>query len=157
MKVNIGIPEKNLRNSSVLLSAVLATEMTLYIKTRKFHWNVSGESFMELHKLFEDQYKQLEEAIDEIAERIGKLGQKAIGTMQEFTKFSALKENPGKYGSAKEMLSELLRDHETVTVLLRKDIDASADKNKDAGTADFLTGLMEQHETIAWIIRRYLN
>jgi starvation-inducible DNA-binding protein len=47
--------------------------MTLYIKTRKFHWNVCGESFMEIHKLFENQYKQLEESIDEIAERINKL------------------------------------------------------------------------------------
>ena len=80
MKLNIGISEKNLKNSSSLLTTVLATEMTLYIKTRKAHWNVTGESFMELHKLFENQYKQLEESIDEIAERIGKLGQKTIGT-----------------------------------------------------------------------------
>ena len=85
MKPNIGISEKNLKNSSELLSIVLADEMALYIKTRKAHWNVTGESFMELHKLFENQYKQLEESIDEIAERIGKLGGKTIGTMQEYS------------------------------------------------------------------------
>jgi starvation-inducible DNA-binding protein len=157
MNPNIGISEKNLKNSAALLSAVLATEMALYIKTRKAHWNVSGESFMELHKLFEGQYKQLEESIDEIAERIGKLGHKTIGTMQEFSKMSGIKENPGKYGSSKEILHELLKDHETVIIKLRKDIDECAQKNKDAGTADYFTGLLEQHETIAWILRRYMN
>lgn len=157
MKLNIGISEKNLKNSADLLSSVLATEMTLYIKTRKAHWNVTGESFMELHKLFENQYTQLETSIDEVAERIGKLGQKTIGTMQEFLKLSSIKENPGKYASSKDLLVELLKDHEGIIIMLRKDIDACAEKNKDAGTADFLTGLMEQHETIAWILRRYLN
>lgn len=157
MKPNIGISEKIMKNSAGLLATVLANEMSLYIKTRKFHWNVSGESFMELHKLFENQYKQLEESIDEIAERIGKLGQKTIGTMNEFIKLSAIKEKPGKYGSSTEDIKELLSDHETVIIELRKNIDDCADKNKDAGTADFFTGLMEQHETIAWILRRYLN
>jgi starvation-inducible DNA-binding protein len=157
MKMNIGISEKNLKNSAELLSGVLANEMTLYIKTRKFHWNVAGESFMELHKLFEAQYTQLEASIDEIAERIGKLGHKTIGTMQEFSKLSSIKENPGKYAGSKDLLVELLKDHETVIILLRKDIDTAGEKNKDAGTADFLTGLMEQHETIAWTLRRYLN
>lgn len=157
MKPEIGITEKNLQNSISLLSVVLSDEMTLYIKTRKFHWNVSGESFMELHKLFQAQYTELEEAIDEVAERIGKLGGKSIGTMKEFSELTKLKESPNKYPSQKEMLNELLGDHETVIVQLRKDIDISADENKDAGTADFLTGLMEQHETIAWTLRRYLS
>lgn len=157
MKPNIGISEKNLDCAIALLSTGLSNEMMLYVKTRKSHWNVAGESFMELHKLFEGQYKQLEESIDEIAERIGKLGGKTIGTMIEFSKLSSIKENPGKYSSSKDMIQELLKDHETVIIQFRKDIDACADKSKDVGTADFLTGLMEQHETTAWILRRYLN
>ena len=157
MKLNIGISEKKLKASSDLLTSVLANEMALYIKTRKFHWNVAGESFMELHKLFENQYKQLEESIDEIAERIGKLGHKTIGTMQEFSKLSSLKEQPGKYASSKDLLIELLKDHETIIIMLRKNIDDCAEKIEDAGTADFFTGLMELHETIAWTLRRYLG
>ncbi len=157
MKPNIGISEKNLKNSAQLLSAVLADTMILYVKTRKSHWNVTGESFMELHKLFEHQYKQLEESVDEIAERIGKLGERTIGTMEEFLKHTTLKETPGKYLSSKEILRELLNDHENIIVKLRKDIMESVEKNKDVGTADFLTGLMKQHETTAWIVRRYLN
>ncbi|MBK9732821.1 MAG: DNA starvation/stationary phase protection protein [Chitinophagaceae bacterium] len=157
MKPNIGISEKNLKAITIMLSAGLADAMTLYIKTRKFHWNVAGESFMEYHKLFENQYTLLEESIDEIAERINKLGSPTIGTMGEFLAQSTLKESPGKYPSSKEMVKELLNDHESVIIQLRKNIDECADTYKDAGTADFLTNLMESHETIAWTLRRYLN
>ncbi len=157
MKPKIGISEKNLQKSSTVLSLTLADEMILYIKTRKFHWNVSGDSFMELHKLFQGQYTELEIIIDEVAERINKLGEKTIGTMKEFSKLTRLKENPDKYPNQKEMMKELLVDHEIIIIQLRKDIVACEEENKDAGTADFLTGIMKQHETIAWILRRYLN
>jgi starvation-inducible DNA-binding protein len=157
MKPQIGISEKNLSRVIDLLSTGLSNEMTLYVKTRKSHWNVSGDSFMELHKLFENQYRQLEESIDEIAERIGKLGGHTIGTMKEFSSLASIKETPGKYPSSKDMLKELLKDHESIIVQYRKDIEDCSGKDKDAGTADFITGLMEQHETIAWTLRRYLN
>jgi starvation-inducible DNA-binding protein len=157
MKPQIGITQEHLKNSISILSSVLANEMTLYVKLRKFHWNVSGESFMEFHKLFEGQYTQLEDSIDEIAERIGKLGGKTIGTMKEFSDLTIIKELPNHYPSQKEMVTELLEDHETVIIHLRKDVDISAEENKDAGTADFLTGLMEAHETMAWTLRRYLE
>ena len=157
MKIKIGITEAHLKNSISILSSILANEMTLYIKLRKFHWNVSGQSFMELHKLFEGQYTQLEVSIDETAERISKLGGKTIGTMREFSDLTIIKESPNQYPGQKEMLQELVEDHETLIVQLRKDVDASADENKDAGTADFLTGLMLAHETMAWTLRRYLE
>jgi len=157
MQPHLGISEKNLKSVTSLLSAVLADAVVLYTKTRKFHWNVSGESFMELHLLFEKQYNELEEAIDEIAERINKLGGKTIGTMKEFLEMTRLKEAPGKYPSRKEMIKELLEDHESIVIQLRKDVDECTDKLKDAGTADFLTNLMEAHETNAWKLRRYFE
>lgn len=156
MKPAIGISNERLEVSVKILANILADEMVLYIKTRKFHWNVSGESFMELHKLFQAQYTELEETIDEIAERIGKLGSKTIGTMSEFSALTRLKESPKVYPSQKEMLNELKNDHETLIVELRKDIDECVE-NRDAGTTDFLTGIMIQHETFAWILSRYLN
>jgi len=157
MKPNIGISEKNLKGITELLSGILADASVLYTKTRKFHWNIKGESFMEFHKLFENQYKQLEEAIDEIAERINKLGSPAIGTMKEFTSLTHIKESPGKYPDSMGMVKELLMDHESVIVALRKAVDDCTQKFKDTGTADFLTELMENHETIAWTLRRYFN
>ncbi|MEQ1586982.1 MAG: DNA starvation/stationary phase protection protein [Cyclobacteriaceae bacterium] len=157
MKPEIGISEKYLHHSISQLSSLLSDEMVLYVKTRKFHWNVGGDSFMELHKLFQTQYTELEETVDLVAERISKLGGKTIGTMKEFTKLSRLEESPDEYSSQKEMLKELLKDHELIIVQLRKDINGGAENGKDAGTADFITGIMEQHETTAWILRRYLN
>ena len=157
MKPDIGISGKKLNAVTDLLSLVLADQVTLYTKTRKFHWNVGGESFMEFHKLFENQYKKLEESIDEVAERISKLGGKTIGTMEEFGSLTSVKEHPGKYTTSKEMILELLEDHELVIIELRKYVDTCSEKYSDAGTTDFLTGLMEEHETIAWTLRRYLN
>jgi len=157
MKPHIGLSEKTLNGVTALLSVVLANQVLLYTKTRKFHWNVSGESFMELHKLFEDQYNQLEKAIDEVAERINKLGRPTIGTLKEFAELASIKESPGKYPSSTEMLKELLGDHEAAIILLRKDVDECTDKLHDTGTADFLTEMMKTHETIAWTLRRYLK
>ncbi|MFV8271372.1 Dps family protein [Flavobacterium sp. GT2N3] len=157
MKLQIGISQEHLKNSIAILSSILANEMTLYVKLRKFHWNVSGESFMEFHKLFEGQYTELETSIDEIAERISKLGGKTIGTMKEFSDLTIIKESPNQYPSRKDMVKELLQDHETVIVHLRKDVNTSAEENQDAGTADFLTGLMQAHETMSWTLRRYLE
>ena len=157
MQPNIGLSPKNLKSIAEILSFVLSDAIVLYIKTRKFHWNVSGNSFMELHKLFEKQYKILEEAIDEIAERINKLGAKTPGTMQEFLDMTSLKESPGRYPSQKEMLKDLLHDHEAVIIQLRKYIDDCDEKYGDMGTSDFLTDQIKEHETIAWTLRRYLQ
>lgn len=157
MKANIGLSVKNLSGITTMLTRVLADAIMLYTKTRKFHWNVSGNSFMELHKLFEDHYTKLEQAIDEIAERINKLGAKTPGTMQEFLQNTSLKESPGKYPAQLEMIKELLKDHETVIVMLRKNIDDAEEKFEDKGTADFLTDLLREHETLAWTLRRYFN
>lgn len=157
MKPKIGISDNQLQKSINLLAIVLSDEMTLYIKTRKFHWNVAGESFMEMHKLFEKQYSELEEVIDIVAERISKLGGKTIGTMNEFTLLTRILEHPNKYPVQRAMISELLSDHEILIQELRKDIDLCAEENNDAGTADMLTGIMQQHESISWILRRYLN
>lgn len=156
MKPDIGLSQKNLETSINVLSLVLADEVVLYTKTRKFHWNVSGNSFMELHKLFEEDYKVLEINIDEIAERINKLGGKTIGTMKEFLDKTNLKEAPNVYPNQKEMITELLSDHETIIKSLRDDIE-KCDELNDAGSADFLTGLLKQHEKIAWVLRRYLS
>jgi starvation-inducible DNA-binding protein len=157
MKVKIGITEAHLKNGISILSSALANQMTLYVKLRKFHWNVSGASFMEFHLLFEGQYKKLEMAVDETAERIGKLGGRTIGTLKEFADLTVIKESPNEYPDQKEMLKELIADHETIIIQLRKDIESSEGENKDAGTAEFITGLMLDHETMAWKLRKYLE
>lgn len=155
MEPKIGITKKELESSINCLTTVLANEMLLYTKTRKFHWNVSGNSFMELHKLFESQYTALEQEIDEIAERICKLGGNAIGTMKEFIDNSILKENL-KTVDQREMLHELLTDHETVLKQLR-DFVKTVEETQDYGTTDFLTALIQKHEEQSWMLRKYID
>jgi starvation-inducible DNA-binding protein len=155
MNLNIGISPKDLKKSTNILASILSNEMILYVKTRKFHWNISGNSFMELHKLFEDQYRIIESNIDEVAERISQLGEKTIGTMKEFIENSTLKESPKEYVSQKNMLEELLQNHEQLITEFR-DYIPSFEESNDAGSADFVTGLLQQHEKMAWILRRYL-
>lgn len=93
MEAKIGLPKKDLTKSIDNLTLLLANEMLLYVKTRKFHWNISGNSFMELHKLFEVHYNLLEKTADEVAERISALGGKAIGSMKDFIKHGQIEEN----------------------------------------------------------------
>lgn len=157
MKVNIGISDANLKKIYALLNKTLADANIFYIKLRKFHWNLKGPDFMEYHLLFEKQYEGVEKAIDEIAERITSLGGVAIGTTEEFSKLSQLKESAGKVPSEDQMLKELLADHETMIRTLRENIDKCDEDYKDAGTADFLTDLIREHEKNAWKLRQYIR
>ena len=155
MKPDLGIKEQNLTEINDLLNHVLADGNVLYIKLRKFHWNLSGDNFMELHKLFEEQYDAVAEAIDEVAERISTVGGVAIGTTSELAELSLLIENPGKIPSNQEMIKELVNDHETIVKSLRKFVDDTEEKYGDKGTSNFLNGLMQAHEKMAWKLRKY--
>lgn len=157
MKTNIGLAEKNLAGSVEVLNRLLSDEYVLYTKTRNYHWNVTGPDFQELHKFFESQYEELEAIVDEVAERAKALGGNALGTLQEFSQKTRLKEAPGESPDAKRMIANLLADHESVIRALREDLAACGEKFGDAGTSDFLTGLMEKHEKTAWMLRAYLQ
>jgi starvation-inducible DNA-binding protein len=157
MKTDIGISIKKLKKSTDVLTVLLSNETVLYIKTRKFHWNVKGDSFMELHRLFQDQYTELEGIIDAVAERIGKLGENTPGTMKEYLDKAIIEESPELYPTQKEMLAELLSDHEKLIRQIRKEIEALSEQASDVGSIDFITGIIEDHESIAWVLRRFLH
>jgi starvation-inducible DNA-binding protein len=157
MQPNIGLTAAQRQGVAHILTALLADEYLLYTKTRNYHWNVVGRQFNDLHKFFEAQYGQLNDIVDEVAERIRALGAPAIGTLAEFTQHARLKEQPGHYPEAREMLANLLADHEAVIQRLCVDLDTCAGEYHDMGTNDFLTGLMEQHEKMAWMLRAFLT
>ncbi len=156
-KTNIGLTKEQLEGSINILNRVLADEFLLYTKVRKYHWNVRGLQFNDLHKFFEELYTELEIVIDEVAERVRTLNGFAIGTVSEFAKVSRLKEFPGDYPKALEMIKNLLAEYETIIRELRSDIDACEEENHDMGSADFLTGIMEKHEKKAWMLRSLLD
>lgn len=155
-KVNIGITEKNRQAVAASLNQILADEHILYNKTRSYHWNVEGSSFMELHKLYEEQYTALAEIIDEIAERIRTIGHYAEGRLVELLKLATLKE-PEVPTGFKQQIPNLDADHEKIIINLRKQITEFDEKYKDIGSSDFLTGLLKQHEKMAWMLRSYVG
>ncbi len=157
IKPDLGLKDSARKGVAGLLASVLADEYVLYTKTRNFHWNVTGSRFQDLHKFFESQYEAIDETIDEVAERIRALGESSLGSLAEFLSATRLKEAAGKPLPADEMLSALLADHESLAKNLRKDIDQCGDEFKDVGTQDFLTGLLEQHEKQAWMLRSFLE
>lgn len=156
MSVNIGIPVKDLQAVANELQKVLADEFVLYTKTRNYHWNVEGDNFMELHKFFETQYEELDEIMDEVAERIRMLGHYSEARLKDFIQLTRLDE-PAYTSDQKQQLQNLLSDHEILIQALRKDINAFSDQYKDLGSADFVTGLLRHHEKSAWFIRSYLK
>jgi starvation-inducible DNA-binding protein len=157
MNPNLGIDESHRGEVVRLLNALLADEYVLYTKTRNYHWNVVGPQFNDLHKFFEAQYEALGEAVDEVAERARTLGGQAAGTLAEFLQLARLREQPGKSPDARGMITSLLADHETLARQLRRDVEATANKYGDVGTSDFLTGLLEKHEKMAWMLRAFVT
>jgi starvation-inducible DNA-binding protein len=157
MRPNIDITEGNLLSVAKLLNNILADEYVLYTKTRNAHWNVQGANFMELHKFFESQYDVIDSTIDDVAERVRSLGHFAIGSMKDFLAIARLLENHDNFTQPKSIIETLLADHETIIRILRKDAAACANEYGDLGTSDFLTGIMEQHEKMAWMLRAYIS
>jgi starvation-inducible DNA-binding protein len=157
MQPNIGLSYQQRQGVAQILGPLLSDEYVLYTKTRNYHWNVAGPQFNDLHKFFEAQYNELNDIVDEVAERTRALGEPAIGTLAEFVQHSRLKEHPGHYAEAHDMLANLLLDHETLIQQLRRDLEICAEAYHDMGTNDFLTGLMERHEKMAWMLRAFLE
>ena len=140
-----------------MLNTLLADEYVLYTKTLNYHWNVEGQNFSELHKFFESQYEELSSIIDSVAERARALGGKALGSLSEFLHHARIKEAPKSNQKAQAMIKELLSNHEAISAYLRKDLETCDKVHHDMGTNDFLTGLMEKHEKMAWMLRAFIS
>lgn len=157
MNTEIGITDKNRKAVAIELSRLLADEFLLYTKTRNAHWNVEGDDFHSMHLFFESQYEALDETMDSVAERIRQLGHYAPATLKEFLDLTQLTEKSRAKNDSQGFIKELLADHESVIIFLRENINRFANDFKDAGTSDFITGLMEEHEKMAWMLRAHLK
>ncbi|PRD48724.1 DNA starvation/stationary phase protection protein [Sphingobacterium haloxyli] len=154
---SIGIKEKDSHAVAAILNKLLADEHVLYVKIRNAHWNVEGPDFHSQHLFFESLYGELAETIDEIAERIRSIGHYAVGTMKEFLELTQLTERRYKKNDSQGLIKELLSDYEAIIVSIREQIDKVGEKHNDAGTEDFLVGIMEAHEKTAWMLRAHLR
>lgn len=152
-KVNTGISNANTKKVSDELNKVLADEFVLYVKTLKFHWNIEGRDFHALHIFLEEQYNELQKIIDEVAERIRKIGNYANGSLKQFLTDTSLNEHTATTTVTESMLSELVSNHESIIRNCRDLIDDFDEKYDDAGSSDFITGVMKKHEKMAWMLR----
>jgi len=156
-KLNIGLTEDQRAGVVNLLNRDIADAYLTLIKTKKFHWDVVGPQFRSLHQIWEEQYQALTENIDAMAERVRALGGFPVGTAEGFLSHASVKEQPDNIPLATEMVAQLVDDHELIIRNLREHVDQCSEEFHDEGTADFLTGLMEQHEEMAWMLRSFIE
>src|ERR1700744_4678690 len=145
MNASIGISPEHLQAVAAEMSKLLADEFILYTKTRNAHWNVEGPDFHTKHVFFEEQYEQLDDIMDSVAERIRQLGHYAPATLQSFLQLTHLTEKLEQKNDSLDYIKELLTDHENIIIFLRGNINRFANEYGDAGTSDYITGLMETH------------
>jgi starvation-inducible DNA-binding protein len=150
MASNVGLADEAKRECAAALSKVLADTFVLYLKTHNFHWNVEGAQFRGLHEMFEEQYRNLWDAIDDIAERVRALGQPAPGTTGKFRELAEIKENE-RIPTATEMLRELVKDNEAATRTIRAAL-STTQAAGDEATAGLLTDRLTYHEKHLWMM-----
>jgi len=155
MDMRIGIDEKDRKAIVTELEKTLADTYTLYLETHRFHWNVEGPMFQTLHDMFEEQYREMWDAVDDLAERVRTLGKYAPGTYKQFAKLSGIEVNEDN-PPALEMVSTLVNGHESLIRGARKALEV-ADGKKDEGTVDLLTQRIQVHEKTAWMLRSLLS
>lgn len=156
MSLNIGIEDNKRVAIANGLSKLLAETYTLYLKTHKYHWNVTGPMFQGLHVMFEGHYNDLSLAVDSIAERIRVLGEMAPGSYKEFSELSSVKEDSSKTVTANQMIENLLKDHELIS-RSAKEILPILENANDEGTNSLLGSRIEYHEKTAWMLKSLLN
>lgn len=153
-QLKIGLEAGERKKICDFLNKLLASTYTLYLKTQNYHWNVKGMHFFSLHILFEKQYEELAESIDEMAERIRSLGHFAEGSFESYAKLSVIKGDDSR-PSAPTMIENLLKDAEAIICFLRENL-AFAEKVHDGATADFINKRLAVHEKASWMLRSHL-
>lgn len=151
---NIGIKDNT--KVTKFLTVLLADEFVLYMKTRNAHWNVEGPDFHTMHTYFEQQYNELAVIVDEVAERLRKLDHYAVASLTEYLKLTHLSEKPLEKNDSLSFIKALLSDYESIIIFIREQLEA-LENQLDKGTEDFITGLLEQHEKTAWMLRAHLK
>lgn len=133
------------------LNGCLADAFALYLKTKNFHWHVSGPHFRDYHLLFDEQATEIFATTDELAERVRKLGASTLHSIGEIGKRQSIKDNDGDFVEPADMLKELMEDNKSVIKAMRKAHEI-ADKHEDVATASILENFIDQAEKRNWFL-----
>jgi starvation-inducible DNA-binding protein len=145
------LPPEAVRAVSEALNALLADTLALYVKTKNFHWHISGPHFRDYHLLLDEQSEQILATVDELAERVRKIGGTTLRSIGQIAKLMRIRDNDEDFVPPLEMLSELMADNKTMIEALRA-AHKLADKHEDVGTASLLEQFIDGAEKRTWFL-----
>ena len=139
------------RDIAGALNAILADSFALYLKTKNFHWHVSGPHFRDYHLMLDEQAEQIFAATDDIAERVRKIGGTTVRSIGHIARLQRLLDNDADYVTPEDMLAELADDNRAVIASLRE-AHGLCDEEGDVATAGLLETWIDQAERRAWFL-----
>jgi starvation-inducible DNA-binding protein len=145
------LSEAAIRDISAKVNVVLADVFALYLKTKNFHWHMSGPHFRDYHLMLDEQSEQIFAATDDLAERVRKIGGTTLRSIGHIAKLQTIDDNDAGFVPAQDMLRELMNDNKTLVALMR-DAHEVADKHEDVATTSLLENFIDQAERRTWFL-----
>src|ERR1700739_2834899 len=145
------LPKAAVDQISAALNVLLADAFALYLKTKNFHWHVSGRHFHDYHLMLDEQSDALFAATDQLAERVRKLGGTTLKSIGQVSKLQTIKDNNEDYVPPREMLRELMEDNKHIAAAMRKAHEL-CDDHEDSGTAGLLETFIDETERRTWVL-----
>jgi starvation-inducible DNA-binding protein len=133
------------------MNAILADVFALYLKTKNFHWHMSGPHFRDYHLLLDEQADQLYAMTDPIAERIRKTGGSTLRSIGHIARIQRIKDNDAEYVAPNDMLAELREDNQTLAARLRE-VHDMVDEHRDIATASLIENWIDETERRTWFL-----
>jgi starvation-inducible DNA-binding protein len=145
------LPQEAVDKISATLNTLLADSFALYLKTKNFHWHVSGRHFRDYHLLLDEQSEQILATTDELAERVRKVGGTTLRSIGHVSKLQTIKDNNESFVPPREMLRELMNDNKHIAAAMRE-AHKVVDDLEDAATAGLLENFIDATERRTWFL-----
>ncbi len=145
------LPQAAVDKISAALNVLLADAFALYLKTKNFHWHVSGRHFRDYHLMLDEQADAIFATTDELAERVRKLGGTTIRSIGQIAKLQTIDDNDEKFVPPREMLRELMEDNKKMAAAMRK-AHKLVDDHEDSATAGLLENFIDATERRTWFL-----
>jgi starvation-inducible DNA-binding protein len=145
------LPHAAAEKIAASLNTLLADAFALYVKTKNFHWHVSGRHFHDYHLMLDEQSEAIFATTDQLAERVRKLGGTTLRSIGQIGKLQTIQDNNENYVPPREMLRELMEDNKHMAAALRK-AHKIADDSEDSGTAGLLETFIDETERRTWFL-----
>ncbi|MBA8831967.1 Dps family protein [Rhizobium leguminosarum] len=151
LKTPSSLPTNAITDISAALTALLADVFTLYVKTKNFHWHMSGPHFRDYHLLLDEQAEQIFAMTDDIAERARKIGGTTLRSIGQIARQQRLLDNDADFVTPEDMLSELREDNAQLVSLLRE-VHGLCDEHNDVATASLIENWIDEGERRTWFL-----